>query len=72
MKVGALCIKKGVPILTHPPLYRLLKELSQLGKQPNVLAFEGVRAEESSTRATYARIGRGVKHGNVVNVTTYI
>ena len=55
-------------VMKTAPLYRLLKELSQLGKQPNVLAFEGVRAEESSTRATYARIGRGVKHGNVVNV----
>ena len=40
------------------PLYRLLKELSGKGRQPNVIAFEGVRAEESSTRATYARIGR--------------
>lgn len=54
-------------VMKTAPLYRLLKELSGKGKQPNVLTFEGVRAEESSTRATYSRIGTGVKHNNVVN-----
>ena len=55
-------------VMKTAPLYRLLKEISGKGRQPNVIAFEGVRAEESSTRATYARIGKGVKHSNVVNV----
>ena len=31
------------------------------------MVFEGVRSEESNRRALYARIGKGVKHGNVVN-----
>jgi 3'-phosphoadenosine 5'-phosphosulfate sulfotransferase (PAPS reductase)/FAD synthetase len=49
------------------PLYRLLKEINGKGKQPNVLVFEGVRAEESNAREKYARIGKGVKHNNVIN-----
>jgi 3'-phosphoadenosine 5'-phosphosulfate sulfotransferase (PAPS reductase)/FAD synthetase len=49
------------------PLYKLLKEINGNGKQPNVLVFEGVRAEESNAREKYARIGKGVKHNNVVN-----
>ncbi len=54
-------------VMKTAPLYRLLKELHGTGKQPHVLAFEGVRAEESSTRSQYSRIGKGVKHNNVVN-----
>lgn len=54
-------------VMKTAPLYRLIKHINGTGKQPNVLAFEGVRAEESSKRATYSRIGKGVKHGNVVN-----
>ncbi len=54
-------------VMKTAPLYRLLKELHGTGKQPNVLAFEGVRGEESLTRSSYDRIGRGVKHNNVVN-----
>lgn len=54
-------------VMKTAPLYRLLKEKVGKGRQPNVIAFEGVRAEESSTRANYARIGKGVKHNNVVN-----
>lgn len=49
------------------PLYKLLKEINGKGKQPNVLVFEGVRAEESSAREKYSRIGKGVKHNNVIN-----
>lgn len=49
------------------PLYRDLKHLNGNGKQPNVLVFEGVRAEESSKRETYDRIGKQVKHNNVIN-----
>ncbi len=55
-------------VMKTAPLYRLLKELNGTGKQPYVMAFEGVRAEESDKRASYARIGKGVKHGNVLNV----
>ena len=54
-------------VMKTAPLYRLLKELHGTGKQPNVLAYEGVRSEESLTRSSYDRIGRGVKHNNVVN-----
>ena len=49
------------------PLYRDLKHLKGNGKQPNVLVFEGVRAEESSKREAYDRIGKQVKHNNVIN-----
>jgi len=49
------------------PLYRDLKNISGNGKQQNVLAFEGVRAEESTKRETYDRIGKQVKHNNVIN-----
>lgn len=55
-------------VMKTAPLYRLLKELNGTGVQPYVMAFEGVRAEESDKRSSYARIGRGVKHGNVINV----
>ena len=50
------------------PLYRLLKKIHGTGQQPNVLAFEGVRAEESEKRSEYDRVGIGVKHNNVLNV----
>lgn len=55
-------------VMKTAPLYRLLKKLNGTGKQPNVLAFEGVRAEESEKRSEYERVGIGVKHNNVLNV----
>lgn len=55
-------------VMKTAPLYRLLKELHGTGRQPQVMAFEGVRAEESDKRSQYARIGKGVKHNNVLNV----
>ena len=55
-------------VMKTAPLYRLLKKISGTGKQPNVVAFEGVRAEESEKRSEYERIGVGVKHNNVLNV----
>ena len=55
-------------VMKTAPLYRLLKQINGTGKQPNVLAFEGVRAEESERRSEYDRIGVGVKHNNVLNV----
>ena len=54
-------------VMKTAPLYRKLKEISGLGKQPTVLAFEGVRAEESDRRSQYNRLGKGVKHNNVIN-----
>ena len=54
-------------VMKTAPLYRKLKDLSGLGKQPTVLAFEGVRAEESDRRSQYNRLGKGVKHNNVIN-----
>ena len=66
--------KIGTPSDTHrwccsimktAPLYRMLKV--EGNKQARVLAFEGVRAEESTKRNTYNRIGKGVKHSFVIN-----
>ena len=47
------------------PLYRMLKVDGN--KQARVLAFEGVRSEESVRRSGYERIGKGVKHTFVIN-----
>ncbi len=67
--------KIGTPSDTHrwcctvmktAPLYRALK-LPNSNKQAKVLAFEGVRAEESTRRSGYHRIGKGVKHSFVIN-----
>lgn len=54
-------------VMKTAPLYRLLKTINGTGKQPNVVAFEGVRAEESEKRSRYSKIGRGVKHNKVIN-----
>jgi len=68
--------KFGLPSRVHrwccsvtktAPLYRYLKELNKTGKQPNVLTFEGIRAEESSKRSNYVRLGKAVKHSTVIN-----
>lgn len=69
--------KIGTPSDTHRwccsimktvPLYRTLK-LPGSNKQGKVLTFDGVRAEESTRRAGYSRIGKGVKHSNVINAS---
>lgn len=52
-------------IMKTAPLYRSLK-LENSNKQANVLAFDGVRAEESVKRGAYFRIGKG-KHATVTN-----
>lgn len=52
-------------IMKTAPLYRSLKKDDN--KQSKVLAFEGVRAEESVRRSNYERIGKGVKHDTVIN-----
>ncbi|MBD5420818.1 MAG: phosphoadenosine phosphosulfate reductase family protein [Bacteroides sp.] len=66
--------KIGTPSDTHrwccavmktAPLYRMLK--TEDNKQAKVLTFDGVRAEESTRRSGYNRIGKGVKHDTVIN-----
>lgn len=52
-------------IMKTAPLYRLLK--LDDNKQAKVLTFDGVRAEESTRRSGYNRIGKGVKHDTVIN-----
>lgn len=52
-------------IMKTAPLYRSLK--LEGNKQARVLAFEGVRTEESAMRSSYERIGKGVKHETVIN-----
>lgn len=68
--------KIGTPSDTHrwccsvmktAPLYRLLK--IKENKQARVLTFDGIRAEESTSRSTYNRIGKGVKHDTVINAS---
>ena len=68
--------KIGTPSDTHrwccsvmktAPLYRSLKVKGN--KQAKVLTFDGVRAEESTRRSGYNRIGKGVKHSTVINAS---
>ena len=68
--------KIGTPSDTHrwccavmktAPLYRMLK--TEDNKQAKVLTFDGVRAEESTRRSGYSRIGKGVKHNTVINAS---
>ncbi len=49
------------------PFGRLVKNIFNSGKQPYALVFEGIRAEESSQREQYERIGKGVKHSTIIN-----
>ncbi len=46
---------------------RKMKELLNTETQPKVAVFEGVRADESSRREAYERIGANVKHPNLIN-----
>lgn len=55
-------------VMKSAPLARLLKTVTGNNKQPSVLLFDGVRAEESSRRANHSRIGKNVKHNNIINV----
>lgn len=52
-------------VMKTAPLYRTFK--TETGKQDKVLTFDGVRAEESTRRSSYERIGKGVKHDTVIN-----
>lgn len=69
--------KIGTPSDTHrwccsimktAPLYRKLK-VDGSNRQAKVLTFDGVRAEESTKRSGYDRIGKGVKHSTVINAS---
>ena len=69
--------KIGTPSDTHrwccsvmktAPLYKSLK-IEGTNKQAKVLTFDGVRAEESTRRSNYNRIGKGVKHATVINAS---
>ena len=55
-------------VIKTVPFNRLLWKLHNGKGNPKVLVFEGVRKEESNKRATYERIGKGVKHTLVTNV----
>ena len=52
-------------VMKTAPIYRLFK--IEGNKQARVLTFDGVRAEESTRRSNYGRIGKGVKHDTVIN-----
>ncbi len=56
-------------VMKTAPLYRKLKDISGLGKQPHVVSYLGTRAEESARRSTYARVAKDAKHTNVINVS---
>lgn len=58
-------------VMKTAPLYRMLK-IEGSNKQAKVLAFEGVRAEESHKRSTYSRIGKAVKHNTSINARPII
>lgn len=66
--------KIGTPSDTHrwccsimktAPIYRSLK-IEGTNKQARVLTFDGVRAEESTKRGAYTRVGKG-KHTTIFN-----
>ena len=56
-------------VMKSAPLSRQIKKISRKGKQPNAILFDGVRAEESVNRTNRARIGKNVKHNNIINVS---
>ena len=49
------------------PFARLMKTLQDGNNQPQMLVFEGVRADESSKRSRYERNANKVKHINIAN-----
>lgn len=56
-------------IMKSAPLARSLKELNGGEKQPSAILFDGVRNEESVNRANRTRIGKNVKHNNIINIS---
>ncbi len=59
-------------IMKSAPLSKVLKQITGMDKQPKAMLFDGVRAEESVSRASRARIGKNVKHNNMINVRPII
>lgn len=55
-------------VMKSAPLSILLKKINGTGIQPKTMLFDGVRAEESVSRASRSRIGKNVKHNNMINV----
>lgn len=53
------------PILKTAPYNKLINKI--LGSKPNIIVFEGVRAEESPKRSKYDRIAKGVNHPSIIN-----
>lgn len=56
-------------VMKSAPLARTIKELSGMNKQPQIILFDGVRAEESANRAGRPRVGKNVKHNNMINLS---
>lgn len=56
-------------VMKSAPLNRLTKEISGGDKQPSSILFDGVRGEESVSRSNRSRIGKNVKHNNVINIS---
>ena len=56
-------------VMKSAPLSLKIKEISGKDRQPNTILFEGVRAEESNRRANRARVGKNVKHNNIINAS---
>lgn len=56
-------------VMKSAPLSKELKTLKGDGKQPQAILFDGVRAEESPSRANRNKIGKNVKHTNIINVS---
>ncbi|MDD4684801.1 MAG: phosphoadenosine phosphosulfate reductase family protein [Bacteroidales bacterium] len=56
-------------VMKSAPLSRKIKEISGTNKQPKAVLFDGVRAEESSSRSGRNRIGKNVKHNNIINAS---
>lgn len=56
-------------IMKSAPLSKMLKDIVGKGQQPNAILFDGVRAEESSARASRSKIGKNVKHNKIINVS---
>ena len=54
-------------VMKSAPLSRLIKQITNSQIQPKTMLFDGVRAEESASRANRSRIGKNVKHNNMIN-----
>ena len=60
-------------VIKTAPFAKLIKDIYKTAsnmkdKQPKILVYEGVRAEESVNRSKYSRIRKNIKHLNQINV----